>query len=238
MRRDPHHIANDVVLPVFGSVDSQDAKHHKNHRPGVDQRTNSWMSTCVSTAWVEAKCFGWLCFGSRREIFGNITRKSLNGPLFIRCEMWQMQRENRTNCLNVNGAFRHQLSHHWEVECKMFPAWVHLAQNWCRSQVGGRTRGSGEVSGGAGQSTVSWKQRAELKSKSTWRSIWLSLACSPAVLLQGWRGVKGKLCVPAVTRLTRGGCDHPAGVRVVSMGNTHCHSGGVIAMGLIISLFR
>lgn len=60
-----HHISNNMVVPAFSSVDSQDAKHDKNHRPSVDQGTHCREATCTTTARVEAKCFGWLGFGSR-----------------------------------------------------------------------------------------------------------------------------------------------------------------------------
>lgn len=81
---DPHHISNDVVVPVLRSIDSQDAKHNKNHRPGVDQRTHCWVAACTATARVKAKRFGWFCFSSRRGIFENrTTGKSLSRRLFI-----------------------------------------------------------------------------------------------------------------------------------------------------------
>lgn len=54
-----------MVVPAFGSIHSQDAKHNKNHRPGVDQGTHGWVATCAAAAWVEAKRFGWLGLGSR-----------------------------------------------------------------------------------------------------------------------------------------------------------------------------
>lgn len=76
-RCDPHHISDNVVVPAFRSVDSQDAKHDKNHCPGVDQRTHRWMATCSATAWVKAKCFGCLLFCSRWGIFENRNREIL-----------------------------------------------------------------------------------------------------------------------------------------------------------------
>lgn len=57
-RCNPHHISNHMIVPFFGSVDSQDSKHEKNHGPGVNQRTNRWVATHTIAAWVKAKGFG------------------------------------------------------------------------------------------------------------------------------------------------------------------------------------
>lgn len=88
----------------------------------------------------------------------------------------------------------------------------------------------------------SWKM-TDFPTKTTWQPVSVSVlhssfVPSPAVLLWGWCYIKGKIWRPAMTRITRAGRDHPAVVREVYVGNTHCHSGGVIAMGLIKSLFK
>lgn len=66
----------------------------------------------------------------------------------------------------------------------------------------------------------------------------VSFVLSPAVLLWRCCNIKVKLWRPAMIGLARARCHHPARVRAVHMGYTHCHSGGVIAAGLIKSLFR
>lgn len=50
----PHHISNNMIVPVLSSVQSQNSKHNKDHGPSVDQRAHRWTAASAAAAGVEA----------------------------------------------------------------------------------------------------------------------------------------------------------------------------------------
>lgn len=51
---DPHHISNNMIVPVLSSIQSQNSKHNKNHCPSVDQRAHCWTAASAAAAGVKA----------------------------------------------------------------------------------------------------------------------------------------------------------------------------------------